>query len=335
MRLSRPFNLSIILLLLLLPLCGFAEEFRGDPKTVVEVDPADREGVTTPLAIGEVLFISQDDPHAFLEGVELEVRPPTAALAEAFAVSITIHHSKAPFPGPGVRVLSGDLLLQEELRPVQRFFYRFPVSNGVSFRRQADTRVLADTVSLSEERPVTIGFWPRMKGLPSAIMDGPFAVTVRPVLADRGGARLELIREGAGTPISADEEELALRINGESVSTSEEIYFLPSGLHRIRVDSDRFAVSETTFAVERGRITPVTVSLQSLSTVVRFSLPEEVALYLNGNPLDHTEGSAELPVGEHLVVMELGGYTVQQMITLETGRSYELGIDLDVFLQEN
>lgn len=335
MNLNRLIRLNLVLLALLLTQVAYGEEFRGNPKALVEVNPENKGGITTPLALGDVLFIAQEDPFAFLEGVELEIRPPASALAEPFAVGLTIHHSDEGYPGPGATQLSGDLLLQEELRPLQRFFYRIPLRSGVSFAGQADTRVLRSAVAISGARPVMISFFPRMKGLPQAIYDDAFEVTARPVLADRGGARVELLRERTGTTLSGEEEGVTLMINGEEVPSTEEIHFLPSGLHRVRVDSDRFRPAEATFAVERGEITPVRVTLQSLTTQVRFTLPEEVTLYLNGNPVDRSEGSTELPVGEHLVVMELGGFTVQRMITLEAGRSYELGLDLDVFLQEN
>ena len=171
--------------------------------------------------------------------------------------------------------------------------------------------------------------------MPSALQQGEFVVTARPVLADRGGARVQLLRERTGTPVSLQEGETTLFIDGESVSGAEEIHFLPSGLHRVRLESDRYVPSEATFAVEPGEIATVRLELKQLTTEVRFSLPAEVELYLNGNPLEHEDGSAELPVGEHLVVLQLGGYTVQRTITIEAGRSYELGLDLDVFLQEN
>ena len=324
------------LILLLLPLAIVSgEEFRGNPKAIVEVGPEDKEGIATPMSLGDVLFVSLIDPYDFLEGVELEVRPPAAAVREPFSVAVTIHHARAAYPGEGAAIISGDLLLEEELQPANRFFYRVPLASGTAFHRQADTRVLQTAVSLSEDRPLTIGFWPRMKGLPTAIQRGEFLVTVRPVLADRGGARVQLIKERTGTPIAIEEGDTELLIDGEAVSGAEQIHFLSSGLHRLRVESDRYLPAEATFAVEPGEIATVRMELQQLTTEVRISLPQEVELYVNGNPLEHESGSAELPVGEHLVVLQLGGYTVQRTITLEAGRTYELGLDLDVFLQEN
>jgi len=332
LRNATLFSLSL-LLFSISPARG--EEFRGNPKEIIRVSPEDKDGIAITLGLGDVLFIAREDPYSFIEGVELEVRPPAAAVREPYSVAVTIHHSYSGFPGEGVKLLSGDLLLEEELQPANRFFYRVPLQSGVVFHRQADTRVLNTAVSLSGDRPLTIGFWPRMKGMPSALRQGEFVVTARPVLADRGGARVQLLRERTGSPVSLREGETELFIDGESVSHGEEIYFLPSGLHRIRLESDRYVSSEATFAVEPGEISMVRLELTQLTTEVRFSLPPEVELYLNGNPLDHQSGAAELPVGEHLVVLQLGGYTVQRTITIEAGKSYELGLDLDVFLQEN
>jgi hypothetical protein len=330
-------NATLFSLILLFLSSGPAigEEFRGNPKELIRVSPEDKEGIATILRLGDVLFISGEDPYAFLEGVELEVRPPAAAVREPYSVAVTIHHARSSFPGRGVTMLSGDLLLEEELQPANRFYYRVPLRSGVVFHRQADTRVLESAVALSSDRPLTIGFWPRMKGMPSALREGEFQVTARPVLADRGGARVQLQRERTGTPVSLQEGETRLLIDGEPVSSAEEIYFLSSGLHRIRIESDRYLPAEATFAVEPGEIATVRLELQQLTTEVRFRLPSEAELYLNGNPLEHQGGMAELPVGEHLVVLQLGGYTVQRTIILEAGRTYELGLDLDVFLQEN
>lgn len=334
MNLKNATLFSLILLFFASAIVG-AEEFRGNPKELIRLSPADKEGIATSLRLGDVLFIAREDPYAFLEGIELEVRPPAAAVREPYAVVMTIHHSRSSFPGRGVTLLSGDLLLEEALQPASRFFYRVPLQSGVVFHRQADTRVLDSAVSLSSDRPLTIGFWPRMKGMPSALQQGEFIVTARPVLADRGGARVQLLRERTGTPVSLQEGDTELFIDGESVSGAEEIHFLSSGLHRIRLESDRYLPSEATFAVEPGEIATVRLELKQLTTEVRFSLPPEVELYLDGNPLEHQSGSMEFPVGEHLVVLQLGGYTVQRTITIEAGKSYELGLDLDVFLQEN
>ncbi|MFP4535422.1 MAG: PEGA domain-containing protein [Spirochaetaceae bacterium] len=326
----------VSLILLLIPLTVVsAEEFRGNPKALVRVGPEHKEGIATPLELGDVLFISRIDPYDFLEGVELEIRPPAAAVREPFSVAVTIHHADARFPGEGATLISGELLLEEELQGANRFYYRVPLRNGVAFHRQADTRVLDSAVSLADERPLTIGFWPRMKGLPSGIERGEFLVTVRPVLADRGGARVQLLKERTGTPVSLDEGETELLIDGEAVSGAEVIHFLSVGLHRIRVESDRYLPAEATFAVEPGEISTVRLELRERTTEVRISLPSEVELYVNGNPLDHADGSAELPVGEHLILLQLGGYTAQRTITLRAGRTYELSLDLDVFLQEN
>lgn len=324
------------LIFLLLPLAAVSgEEFRGNPRALVQVGPEDKGGIAATLGLGDVLFVSRVDPYNFLEGVEIEVRPPAAAVREAYSVAVTIHHARNAFPGEGATIISGDLLLEEQLQPVNRFFYRVPVEAGIAFHRQADTRVLQTAVALTDERPLTIGFWPRMKGLPSAVQRGEFMVTVRPVLAGRGGARVQLLQEKSGMPISLTEGETALLIDGDPVARAEEIHFLQAGLHRIRIESDRYLPAEATFAVEPGEITAVRMELQQLTTEVRISLPKEVELYVNGNPLEHENGSTELPVGEHLVVLQLGGYTVQRTITLEAGRTYELGLDLDVFLQEN
>ena len=329
-------TVAISLLLLLTAASRLpAEEFRANPKELVTVTPEDTEGVAVPLLLGDLLYISAQDPHAFIEGVELEVKPPAAAVRESFSISVTIHHASASFPGPGAALISGDTLLEEELRPANRYFYRLPLRGGVHFQPQADTTVVDSTIALSEERPITIGFWPRMKGLPSAIQEGSFLVTVRPVLANRGGARVDLLDERTNTPISLDEAEPYLEIDGEAVPIEEEIHFLPAGLHRIRFESSRYMPGEATFAVEPGQINRVRMRLKTLTTEVAFSLPEETEVYFNGNPVDHGEGVAELPVGEHLVVLELGGFTVQRTITLEAGRTYELGLDLDVFLKEN
>lgn len=312
----------------------YSEEFRGNPKAIVEVTPEDKEGTTVSLFLGDLLFVSRRDPYSFLEGVELEVRPPAAAVEEAFSISVTIHHARGPFPYASPSVIVGDLLLREELQPANRFYYRIPLVSNVSFRQQADTRVLPEVVSLSEERPLTLGFWPRMKAMPSTVRDKSFDVTVRPVIADRGGARVLLLDAESSAPVSVRAGDATLFIDGQEMSP-EQIYFLPAGLHRIRVSSDLFVENEETFAVEPGEIATVRLELQPLTTEVRFALPEEVELYLNGSPVDHRSGNAEVPVGEHLVVLELGGFTVQRTITLEAGKSYELGLDLDLFLQEN
>lgn len=330
-------NVSLITLILLLLTIATArgEEFRGNAKGFIEVRPEDRDGIATTMGLGDVLFISRADPYNFLEGVEVEVTPPAAAVREAYSVSVTIHHSRAGFPGEGATTIFGDLLLEEQLRPANRFFYRVPLESANGFHRQADTRVLDTAVSLSSERPLTIGFWPRMKGLPSAIQSGEFTVTVRPILAERGGARVRLLKERTGTPIDPKADETALLIDGEKVSGTEEVHFLPAGLHRIRVESDRYLPAEATFAVDPGEIATVRMELRQLTTEIRITLPQEAQLYVNGNPLPHENGAAELPVGEHLIVLQLGGYTVQRTIILEAGRTYELGLDLDVFLQEN
>ena len=324
-----------LLLLLLTPAYLRSEEFRGNPKAVVAVTPENKAGTTVSLLMGDLLFIYSDDPYAFLQGVELEVHPPAAAVQEAFAISVTLHHALDSFPGTEPSVIVGDLLLREELQPANRFYYRVPLTSEVTFHRQADTRVLSTVVTPSEERPLTMGFWPRMKAMPSAIRDKSFDVTVRPLIADRGGARVVLLDSDSAAPISVREDETDLYIDGDRVASTEEIIFLSSGLHRLRVSSDRFVRTEATFAVEPGEIATVRMELQPLTTEVRFAIPDAVELYLNGTPLDHREGSAELPVGEHLVVLELGGFTVQQTIILEAGKSYELGLDLDLFLQEN
>ena len=324
-----------ILLFLTVQLSLGAEEFRGNPKEQITVGPEDKEGIATTLGLGDLLYISREDVYGFLEGVELEIRPPAAAIQEPYSVSVTLYHLRAPFPGTGVALLRGDLLLQEELQPSNRFYYRVPLNTAASFHRQADTRVISTAVALSDERPLAIGFWPRMKGMPTAISRGEFTVTVRPVIGDRGGARLMLLRERTNTPIALDGDASRLLIDGTVVSGEEDIHFLSSGLHRLRVESDRYLPAEATFAVEPGEVTMVRLELQPLTTEVLLSLPEEVAVYVDGNPLDQSAGRAELPLGEHLVVLELGGYTVQRTITLEAGRTYELGLDLDVFLQEN
>ncbi|TVQ98927.1 MAG: hypothetical protein EA403_13365 [Spirochaetaceae bacterium] len=325
----------LCLLALIAPNTVYAETIRG---AVIPVSVPHGEipaGYTLDIAMEEIAPLVVVGDLRFIEGIRIEVQVPRAARALPGSLGMYLHRSLTPPPQPGIMTIRGERIFFLPVPTASRFFVTIPFRDAHAFRQTADTYVT--TAIPADSLPLSLSLVPITKGITREVADARFTVAVEPIVVDRG-ALMVVIRAPDGelvTPDSEDSREFTLRLNGATLEYTDADRLLPTGLHRLVLESEKYETHEVTVGVERGRVQRVEFQLRLPRSVVRFDAPRGAEIFVNGETVAYEERTVSLTPGDHLLLFRVGEYTISRRLTVEPRKNYDISLGFNIVIQEN
>jgi len=321
-----------VLSIWLLCLPASAENLRGLMVAEVRMraDPAYEQ--TVGLALSEMAAVNLEGDTRFLRGVRLELVLSNLLKQHFDSFALAIYRRISPQPRSGLLAYQGERIFFQYLPYQNRVYVLLPVGGmeGVDESLPAGS-YRVETLLEPEDFPLLVAIKPLMKGIPDAVAESKFQLTVRPILEKRGQFELVLRypagMEGEPVTVFLDEQELT------PYSGRREA---PTGLHRLRVTSTAFKEVSSSFTVESGKSSVVEVELELLASFLTIDAPQSAEVYLDGVKLPAFAG-IHLPIeeGSHQVFIKVADFSVSKKFTVAKGRHYHISCLFDILLTED
>lgn len=283
--------------------------------------------ISLSLGYNDAVSFAIKSDFLFLEGIELEIKQDKINMKYPNSIAYTLYTDIKPEPSKKNIDYSGQKLSTALLPNKFLYVIRIPVKSNYSFEG------IKNGALLQYQRKITVApfmlrFNPIMKGLPEDFEKANFTVTARPLLIAEGGLKIKLhFPEKKQKPVS-------VRIDNNYLTHFEDLQLLSPGTYSVNVSSDDYRTEMRSCTVERGKITRLDITLQSIMPLLRIQTPENMTVILDGQEIAPAKEPIPIKTGSHTVIFKLGTYQLTRQITVEEGKTYELTMTMEVLLQE-
>lgn len=312
-----------------------AEELRTIVAGTVVLSSDASEGTRLSVAYNEAIAVALPRDLAFIQGFEIEVKLPPAAVALPGALAWELWRRVDPAPDRNRYGYEADRLITQLLPPRASLVIQVPVRKDHNLKSSPYATVLP-TIAEAGDFPFLFRFYPVAKGLPPDLENAQFQIRIRPLLTDEGALRLFLrYPEGGdrqGVVVTVDDRRLP---EGRYLDGKEALV-LKAGTHYLRISSDQYRDESRTFTVEQGRTLDLTIDLQDTSPLVVIEAPDSAQLTLDGKKVSGDgKTSVAVEAGEHLVTCRIGDYVITRKFTAYRGKTYRIVLSVDLVVQES
>ncbi|MEL3907042.1 MAG: hypothetical protein P1P65_08490 [Treponema sp.] len=285
------------------------------------------EPVTLTLGYNDAVAFRIKQAPLFLEGIELEIKQNKTAYAFPNSIAYSLYTGIDPAPARHIIDYSARKLTAALLPNRFSHTIRIPVKSHYTFT-SPDNGELLPYEHTQETDPLMLRFSPIMKGLPEEFETAGFTVVIRPLLIAEGGLRINL-RYPAG-----EQKPVMIRLNNEYLNGSNTLQLVPPGTHLVSLSSDDYRHEVRSCIIERGKITELNINLQSIIPLLHIRAPENVTVLLDDQELPSLSRPLPVQAGTHIVTFKAGSYELTRQISLESGKTYNLTMTMDVLFQE-
>ncbi|HZK19804.1 MAG TPA: hypothetical protein VFC68_03660 [Treponemataceae bacterium] len=293
------------------------------------------------LGVNDALALVLPKDKEFLKGIEFEITIPQVAVYYRGAIVWSLYNKVTPLPAEDVIDYNADKVYQDIFPGTLSYNFKVPIIENHNLESSPYT-VLLPKLYTKEADLMFMRFQLAMKGSSADLYNALFTVQVKPVLFDEGLFVLDLqypesntldnnesFLEGASV-IYIDGEAVGEVQKGESVKPIR----LSTGTHHLSIISDFYRNEVRTFTIDQAGTSNVFVKLRDVTPFITISAPSSSKVYLDDNELllDNTE--LYVRPGEHTIRFIIGDYELIKSFTVENGKSYTLGVTMDVDILE-
>ncbi|HUX42170.1 MAG TPA: hypothetical protein VMV83_13470 [Rectinemataceae bacterium] len=289
--------------------------------------PQDPQGVQVSIAYNEAVGISWSKDLNFVQGFEIEVKSPAAALAMPGSIAWEMWKNVDPVPDKNHYGYSGDRILTQVLPGRAGVVYQIP-TRGDNNLKDGPFATVLPTVVDPASFPFVFRLIPISKGSTPDVERAKFSVRVRPLFTDEGGLRV-----GFKYPAGVEKGDFSVQVDGSEVDPSGLLVLKP-GSHSLHVASTVYREESRSFSIEQGRVLDMSIELEDTTPILFVEAPDSAVLSLDGSRLDRSKTSFTVEPGEHTVLCRLGDYSMTRKFTAYRGKSYRLVLSIDLAVQE-
>lgn len=320
--------LSAVAILLLAASGALAENFRTVIAGELTVDVAEEAGVAVELGYVDSALIRLKGDFRFLKGVELELQAPQAALRQRGSIAFSLYRKTTPTPVLGIGDYSAERVAFAPLPAKLQTIYQIPTRQDHGLKASPYVSIPTDTIGPAEF-PLLFRLQPVMKGLSEDLMSAKFKLVARPILTDQGAIRILL-----KYPEQLKDKPLTVLVNDTPLDNPSQPLLLKEGEHSLTVVSEFYRNESRTFMVERAKELQLTVELRDPTPLVLVEAPEGATVLFDDKDLPPSHDPFPVTPGEHRITFKVGDYTISRPITVIKGRSYRVGLSIDVSITE-
>jgi len=291
---------------------------------------------TAGISLEEMAALQLEGETRYLRGVLLDLHLSQVLKQHFDAFALASSRRLTPEPRKGVGPYRGERILLQPLPYQNRFQLVLPLAEPGTEGREPlppGTLQLASVLS-REDFPLLVAIQPLMKGIPDAVAESDFFLTVRPLLERKGVVTLSLL-----FPAGSGEEPLAVYLDDRELTPAQLQALragqeLPAGLHGLRIASSIYKEVNVSFTVESGRSSGVEVRLERLTALLTIDAPQGAEVFLDGERLTDLSG---LPVdeGNHQLRVKIAHFSLSKKFTIPRGKHYHLSCIFDIIITED
>ena len=329
-------TLSALLLLSLLSVQPvYAERIGGSVEQLYRIEGSDE--IEGSLRIHQLIGIEFSDTD-FIKGMEIHLEVPQSAMEFRESFLFRIFSSLNREPDTAIKYYSGRESFRKPFPTGKSLYIAIPLK-GDELWEPGGVGIAAVKPPIARaDFPLLFTIEPVMKGIPSSVSNADFDFTITPVLYDRGNLSIDIRGSydvsALSLSIDGTAHELEVR-NGDDTRIENRVIALKTGMHELKVESPSTLPYSTTFGIEQGETTRLEVNLEPARSYVSFEAPEEATIYFDGNKLPEQDlESVETEPGEHIVLVQLGEYSLSKKIRLDRGQNYKVSLFFDILVDE-
>ncbi len=316
---------AFALLLFSYPLA--AEQVRSEVQHTAVIDK-NYSDVTLSIGLRELSQIKLEATE-FLRGIVVQINAPQAVLQFRESFLLSIYSNPSPLPRDGVRSYSAVKLLSEPFPSSSRTFIDLPFKGQSGWDKSALNSIMVTKRPQPQDYPLLLTIDPIMKGIPSDVARSRFEITIRPVLENKGALVVEL-------PDDTDRDALKLLIDGEIQEKKAGRLVLPTGVHQVALQSDRYLPYSKSVGIEKAQTTRLKVQLEPAQSTIRFDAPEDAVVFFDGEEIEiASTPQLNTEPGEHVVLVRIGDYSVSKKIDIQGGKTYKVSLFFDILINDN
>jgi hypothetical protein len=313
-------------------LAGFSTLAAEDLRTLIAASislPTDAQGVVVPVLYNEALAITLPKDAPFIQGMEIEVRSPGAALALPGAMAWEIWRRLDPLPEKNRFSYQGERMLSQVLPARAGYIIQIPL-RGDHTLHSTPFATLLPTVIEPKDFPFMFRLMAIAKGVPPDLEKTPFQVRVRPLFTDEGALKL-----GLRFPDNAERGDLSVLVDGKAVDAKDVLVMKP-GPHFLRISSENYREESRSFTIEQGKTLELSIELADTTPILLIEAPDSAFILLDGQKLNHVaKPSMTVEAGEHTIFCKIGDYSLTRKFTAFRGKTYKVLLSIDLSVQEN
>jgi hypothetical protein len=313
---------------LLLPTAIAGEGFRTLVASVSTL-PLTAEGIHISMGYNEAIALTFPESAPFVQGIEIELRPPRADLGLSSALVWELWRQVSPLPDESVFAYEGLRLTSQPLPDRAGFAIQIPLRGDHSLR-DGPFASLIRTVVAPGQFPLVFRLYPISKGIGPELERAVFQVRVRPLFTDEGAIRLLLAR-----PAALPEGEVTVTIDGKAQEAGQSYFVLKPGPHYLRLSSSLYREETRSFTVEQGRVLELPIELADTMPLLLLEAPDSALVSIDGVKVNHVgRPSMTVEPGEHSIVCRIGDYSLTRKFTAYRGKTYRIVLSIDLEVQE-
>lgn len=289
--------------------------------------PQDGQGVQVSVAYNEAVGVIWSKDLLFVQGFEIEVKSPPAALAMPGSIAWEMWKQVDPVPDKSRFSYDGTRILSQVLPARAGVVFQIP-TRGDNDLKDSPYSTLLPTVVDPASFPFVFRLVPITKGSTPDLEKARFSVRIRPLFSEEGGLRLSF-----KYPAGVEKGDFSVQIDGTPADPSAVLTLAP-GSHALHVSSSSYREESRSFVIEQGRVLDLPIELEDTTPLLVVEAPDSAVLLLDGIRLDRAKTSFAVEPGEHTVLCRIGDYSMSRKFTAYRGKTYRLVLSIDLAVQE-
>jgi hypothetical protein len=285
-------------------------------------------GVAITLSYSDAALILLGEEVRFFRGIELEFTVPQAFLPYRGSLALIVYSDLDRVPAPGVADIDARQYSFDPVPNKIQSIYQIPLRIRHGLRTTPYVQIQSPVLSPSSF-PILFRVMPIIKGLNDEIETMRFTLTVKPILSDEGAVYIV-----PRYPENLPDRPFTALIDDEVVERLQEERLLREGEHHLTIISNDYRNESRVFHVERGKIQPLTITLQDPTPLVIFEGPDNARIFFDNQPVN-SPGPLPVEPGLHEVRFQLSDYAIIKTLSVQRGKTYRLSLAIDMIIQES
>lgn len=334
----------------------YAETFRVH-STVPVIMQNQTDITQASLGINDALAITLPQNKQFLKGLEFEIKIPQVVAYYQGAIAWSLYDILSHNPQKDQIDYEGTKLYLDTLPGKLSYNFKIMFNENHEDMSSPYTSVLPQLYNI-DSKLIFLRFQLAMKGSSSDLYNATFSVQVKPILYDEGFLSLDLQypkkdesifgidlntnnknSKDANTvndviPVSTliyIDDQLITDIGSDDVLDSIR---LATGTHHLSIVSDLYRNEVRTFVIDQARTNRLSILLRAVTPILSISAPSSAKVFIDDQEVALTDEEISIFSGEHEVRFVIGDYELVKKIVVENGKTYSVGVSMEVTVSE-
>lgn len=301
-----------------------ADTVRGDVREVLDPPAVDS---ASSVSAGDIVSVRAPVSDPLVSALKIDIAIPQAVAGMRGAFAVYLYKGARPDPDSGATRFTAEKIDYFLLPPSRTMSIHIPLAEDYRGTESFDVVVLDEPLD-SAAYPLLLTITPIMKGMPAAAARSTFGVSAALISSKTGVLRMNLIYpEGDELPVD-------LEIDSSPAQAGRSEYFLPEGLHTLRVASRHYVDLTRTFTIKGGEYTDLSLVLESRSSRLLVEAPENALVFLDGDEIPSLEpGGLDIDPGEHTVLVKIGDYSLSKQFDVMPGMTYTISLQMEIIVE--